>query len=51
MIARISIHRCYKGYRGGAMQGAWMDNFRGTGVRLFRIVDKNFREILFHALR
>jgi hypothetical protein len=25
--------------------------FRGTGVRLCRILDMNFGEILFHALR
>jgi hypothetical protein len=36
---------------GGAMQGAWTGVFRGTGVRLCRILDMNFRENLFHALR
>ena len=25
--------------------------FRGTGVRICRILDMNFREFLFHALR
>jgi hypothetical protein len=33
------------------MQGAWTGVFRGTGVRLYRILDMNFREFLFHALR
>jgi hypothetical protein len=33
------------------MQGAWMGVFRGTGVGLCRILDMNFREYLFHALR
>jgi hypothetical protein len=33
------------------MQGAWMGVFRGTGVRLCTILDMNFREFLFHALR
>jgi hypothetical protein len=33
------------------MQGAWMGIFRGTGVRLCRILDITFREFLFHALR
>ena len=33
------------------MQGAWMGVFGGTGVRIFRILDMNFREFLFYALR
>jgi hypothetical protein len=33
------------------MQGAWTGVFRGTGVRLCRILDMNFRELPFHALR
>jgi hypothetical protein len=33
------------------MQGAWRDDFRGTGVRLCRILDMNFREFVFHELR
>jgi hypothetical protein len=32
------------------MQGAWMGVFGGTGVRIFRIVNLNFREFIFHAL-
>jgi hypothetical protein len=26
---RISIHRCYKQYRGGAMRGVWRGDFQG----------------------
>ena len=48
MIAHI--YRCYKQYQGEAMQGAWRGVFRGSGVRLCRIVDMKFREYLFHAL-
>jgi hypothetical protein len=33
------------------MQAAWMGVFSGTGVKLCRILDMNFREFLFHALR
>jgi hypothetical protein len=33
------------------MLGAWTGVFRDTGVRLCTIVDMNFREFLFHALR
>jgi hypothetical protein len=33
------------------MQGAWMGVFRGSVVRLCTILDTNFREYLFHALR
>jgi hypothetical protein len=33
------------------MQGAWMGVFGGTGARIFRILDMNFREFLFHAPR
>jgi hypothetical protein len=29
------------------MQGAWRGVLRGTGVRLCRILDMNFREFLF----
>jgi len=32
------------------MQGAWMSVLGGAGVRIFRILDMNFREFLFHAL-
>jgi hypothetical protein len=39
------------GLRDGAMQGAWTGVFRGAGVRLCRILDMNFGEFLFHALR
>ena len=35
-----------RGYAGCLETGV----FRGTGVRLCRILDMNFREILFHAL-
>ena len=34
-----------------AMQGTWTGVFRGTGVRLCRILDMDFRENIFHALR
>jgi hypothetical protein len=47
---RISIHRCYKRYRAGAMRGAWSGDSRGIGAGLCRILDMNFREYLFHAL-
>jgi hypothetical protein len=47
----ISIHRCYKLYRGGAERGAWRGDFRGIGMGLCRILDMNFREFQFHALR
>jgi hypothetical protein len=33
------------------MQGAWTGVFRGSGVGLCSILDMNFREFLFHALR
>jgi hypothetical protein len=33
------------------MQGAWTGVFRGGGVRLYRILDMNFREFIFYALR
>jgi hypothetical protein len=33
------------------MRGAYRGNFRGAGVRLLRILDMNFGEFLFHALR
>ena len=36
-----------RGYTGCLETGI----FRGTGVRLCRILDMNFREFLFHALR
>jgi hypothetical protein len=32
------------------MQGAWTGVFRGIRLRLFRILDMNFAEFLFHAL-
>jgi hypothetical protein len=32
------------------MQGAWMGVFRGAGVRLCRILDMNFGELLFQAV-
>jgi hypothetical protein len=35
-----------RGYAGCLETGI----FRGTGVRLCRILDMNFREFLFHAL-
>jgi hypothetical protein len=35
-----------RGYAGCLETGV----FRGTGVRLCRILDMNFREFLFHAL-
>jgi hypothetical protein len=38
-------------HRGGAMRGVWRGVFRGIGVGLSRILDVNFREFLFHALR
>jgi hypothetical protein len=38
-------------YRGEAMQDAWTWVFRGTGVSLCRILQVNFAEFLFHALR
>jgi hypothetical protein len=47
---RISIHRCYKRYRGGAERGAWMDVFRRTRVRLCRILDMNFGDFPFQAV-
>ena len=31
----------------GAMQGAWRGVSRGTGVRLYTILDMYFREFLF----
>jgi len=49
--SRISIHRCYKLCRGGAIRGVWRGDSRGTRVGLCRILDMNFREYLFHALR
>jgi hypothetical protein len=49
--SRISIHRCYKGYRGGAMGVPGAGDSRGSGAGLCRILDMNFREYLFHALR
>jgi len=33
------------------MQGAWMGGFRGTEVKLCRILDMTFGEFLCHALR
>jgi hypothetical protein len=36
-----------RGYEGCLETGV----FRGTGVRLCRILDMNFAEFLFHALR
>jgi hypothetical protein len=33
------------------MQGAWTGVFRGAGAGLCRILDVNFGEFLFHALR
>jgi hypothetical protein len=48
---RISIHRCYKLWRGGAERVAWTGVFRGTRMRLCRNLDMNFREFIFHALR
>jgi hypothetical protein len=47
----ISIHRCYKRYPAGAMRVAETGDFRGGGTGLCKILDANFREILFHALR
>src|SRR5215207_11597602 len=47
----ISIHQCYKRYRGGAERGAWRGRSRGIGAGLSRSLDMNFRELLFHALR
>ena len=32
------------------MQGAWRVAFRGIGAGLYRILDMNFREFVFHAL-
>ena len=49
--SRISIHRRYKRYRGTAERSAWRGDFRGIGAVLCRILDMNFRENLFHALR
>jgi hypothetical protein len=50
MIAHISIHRCFKRYRGyaGCLETGV---FRGRGVRLCTILDMIFLEFLFHALR
>jgi hypothetical protein len=48
--SRISIHRCYKRYQGGAERGAWRGDCRGIGAGLCRILDMNFREFIFHAL-
>jgi hypothetical protein len=39
------------GHRDGAVRGAWRGDLRGIGVRLCRILDMNFREFVFHALR
>ena len=47
----ISIHRCYKLKRGGAMRGVLKGDFRGIGARIYRILDMNFREFQFYALR
>jgi hypothetical protein len=33
------------------MQDAWTGVLRGTGARLFRILDMNFREYLFQDVR
>src|SRR5215211_8862448 len=33
----ISIHRCYKLKRGGAMRGVLKGDFRGIGARIYRI--------------
>jgi hypothetical protein len=46
----ISIHRCYKLKQGGAMRGVLRGDFRGIGAGIYRILDMNFREYLFHAL-
>ncbi len=48
--SRISIHRCYKLCRGGAERGAWRGDSRGTGTGLCRILDMNFRELLFYEV-
>src|SRR5215203_7195473 len=39
---RISIHQCYKQYRGGAERGAWRGDSGGSGAGLCRILDMNF---------
>jgi hypothetical protein len=33
------------------MRNVWRDDFRGIGAGLCRILNPNFREFLFHALR
>jgi hypothetical protein len=48
--SRISIHRCYKLYRGGAERGAWRGDCRGIGTGLCTILDVDFREFQFYAL-
>jgi hypothetical protein len=40
--SRISIHRCYKLWRGEAERGAWRGDSRGIGAGLCRILDMNF---------
>src|SRR5215218_5789910 len=47
----ISIHRCYKLKQGGAMRGVLRGDSRGIGAGIYRILDMNFGEFLFHALR
>jgi hypothetical protein len=37
--------------RSGAMRAAWRGDSRGIGVWLCRILDMNFGEFSFHALR
>jgi hypothetical protein len=48
---RISIHRCYKRYRGTAERGAWRGDFRGIGAGICTMLDVNFREHLFYEVR
>jgi hypothetical protein len=33
------------------MRGGWRGDFRDTGAGICRILDMNFGEFLFHALR
>ena len=49
--SRISIRRCYKRCRCGAMRGVWEGDSRGIGGWVCKILQVNFREFLFHALR
>jgi hypothetical protein len=49
--SRISIHRCYKGCWTGAVRGAEGAVSGGRGPWLCRILNTDFREGLFYALR